>query len=257
MGQFYIDDSVHDEAGFIIGACVYTNLDLNDKITEIIKSCGFDPDVFEYKSSANYSKEPQKAKVREELKGLLIDSCRLGVVVIPRTKRDELGNECIKAVKQFIDNNKIKKPFDIYLDQGMFTSKDKAGQLIDKLNFSDCKFHLEQNSLHIKGIQLADLAAHVASIQLKDALGLVTKMVKAGENSGYEPDLEIGLGFEMWATLRYTFFHEGSTKYTDDPIADATVKVEPHGLYISELCDRDLTETARAKFGDVYLGCIH
>ncbi len=257
MGQFYIDDSVHDEAGFIIGACVYTNIDLNEKIADIIKSCGFDPDVFEYKSSANYSKEPLKAKVREELKGLLVDSCRLGIVVLPRTKRDDFGFECIKAVKQFIDNNEIQKPFEIYLDQGMFTSKDKAELLIGKLNFNDCKFHLEQNSLQIKGIQLADLAAHLASIQLKDALGLVTKMVKAGENSGYDPDMDVELGFEMWATLRYTFFNKGSTIYTDDPIVDATVKVEPYGLFISDYCDSNLTKTARTKFGDVYLGCIH
>lgn len=257
MGQFYIDDSIHDEAGFIIGACVYTNVNFNGKIIDIIKSCGFDPDVFEYKSSANYSKEPLKAKVREELKGLLVASCRLGIVVLPRTKRDEFGFECIKAVKQFIDNNKIKKPFDIYLDQGMFTSKDKAGKLIDKLKFNGCKFHLEQNSLQIKGIQLADLAAHLASIQLKDALGLVTKIVKAGESSGYDPDLDIDLEFEMWSNLRYTFFNKGSAIYTDDPIANATVKVEPHGLFISEYCDSHLTKTARTKFGDVYLGCIH
>lgn len=257
MGQIYIDDSVHDEAGFIIGACVYTNIDLNDKIVDIIKTCGFDSDNFEYKSSANYSKEPQKTKVREELKGLLVDSCRLGIVVLPVTKRDEFGFECIRAVKQFIDNNKIKKPLDIYLDQGMFTSKEKAGQLIDKLNFNDCKFHIELNSLQIRGIQLADLAAHLASIQLKDALGLVTKMVKAVENSGYDTDLDIELGFEMWATLRNTFFNKGSTIYTDNPIADATVKVEPYGLFISEYCDIHLRETARTKFGDVYLGCIH
>ena len=126
-----------------------------------------------------------------------------------------------------------------------------------KLNFNDCKFHLEQNSLQIKGIQLADLAAHLASIQLKDALGLVTKMVKAGENSGYDPDMDVELGFEMWATLRYTFFNKGSTIYTDDPIVDATVKVEPYGLFISDYCDSNLTKTARTKFGDVYLGCIH
>ena len=82
-------------------------------------------------------------------------------------------------------------------------------------------------------------------------------MVKAGENSGYEADIDIDLGFEMWATLRYTFFNKGSTIYTDDPIADATVKVEPHGLYISEFCDNNLTEITRSKFSDVYLGCIH
>lgn len=257
MGKFYIDDSVHDEAGFIIGACVYTEIDLNEKVGDIIKSCGFDPDAFEFKSSANYSKEPLKAKVREKLKGVLVKNCRLGIVVLPRTKRVQLGFECIKAVKQFIDNNKIKEPFSIYLDQGMFTSKNNAEQFIGKLDFNDCKFHLEQNSLQIRGIQLADLAAHIASIQLKDALGLVSKIVKAGENSGYNQDMDIELGFEMWATLRYTFFNKGSTIYTDDPIADVTVKVEPHGLFISDYCDSHLTEIARTKFGEIYLGCIH
>ena len=258
MGQFYIDDSIHDKAGFIIGACVYTNIDIDEKIIEIIKSNGFDPESFEYKSSANYSKEPKKAKVREDLKGLLSDACKLGIVIIPRTSREQLGFECIKAVKQFINSNKkIKKPVNIFIDQGMFSSKDKAVQFISSINCIDCKFHLEQNSIDIKGIQLADLAAHISSIQLKDALGLVTKTVKAGNNSGYDPDLDIELGFEMWATIRYTFFNEGSKLYTGDPIADATLKVEPYGLYISDLCDENLTEIARSKFGDIYLGCIH
>lgn len=258
MGQFYIDDSVHDEAGFIIGACVYTDIDINEKIIDIIKSCGFDPDSFEYKSSANYSKEPEKAKVRGRLKELLADSCKLGIVVIPRTIREQLGVECIKAVRQFIDRNKgVKKPIIVYLDQGMFTSKDKAEQLIASINFTDCTFYLEQNSIAIKGIQLADLAAHISSIQLKDALGLVTKMVKAGDNSGYDPELDIDLGFEMWATIRYTFFNEGSKLYADDPIAGAILKVEPYGLYISDLCDKNLSNIARTKFGDIYLGCIH
>lgn len=258
MGQFYIDDSVHDEAGFIVGACVYTDIDINEKITDIIKSCGFDPGIFEYKSTANYYNEPEKAKVREQLKKLLTNSCRIGIVVIPRSSREQLGFECIKAIRQFIDSNKrVKKPTKVYLDQGMFTSKDKAEQLIDSMAFKECSFHLEQNSIDIKGIQLADLAAHVFSIQLKDAMGLVKKFVKAGVESGYESGLDIELGFEMWATIRYTFFNEGSKIYTDDPIADATLKVEPYGLYISDLCDKKLFDIVREKFSDIYLGCIH
>jgi hypothetical protein len=258
MGQFYIDDSVHDDAGFVIGACVYTDIEVDEKIIGIIKSWGFDPNRFEYKSSANYSLEPEKVKVREELKELLTDCCRLGIVVIPRTHREQLGLECIKAVKQFIDNNKrVKKPTSIYLDQGMFASIEKAKLLITELNFTGCVFHLEQNSLDIKGIQLADLAAHISSIQLKDELGLVTKMVKSGHNFGYDPELEMELGFEVWATIRYTFFNQGSKLYSGDPIADATLSVEPYGLYISNLCDEGLSDIARAKFGNVYLDCIH
>lgn len=258
MGQFYIDDSVHDEAGFIVAACVYTNVEIDIIIKEIIKSSGFDSETFEYKSCANYSKEPEKTKVRDQLKLLLYDSCYLGLVIVPRTKREELGIECLKAIKQFVEaNEKVKKPVGIYVDEGMFSSIKKANKLIDSLGLDDCTFYLEQNSMKIKGIQLADLAAHISSIQLKDTLGLVTKRVKIEEDSGYGSEMEMELGFEMWATLRYSFFNEGSKESTDDPIADATLKVEPYGLYISNHCDSKLSEIARSTFGDIYLGCIH
>jgi hypothetical protein len=257
MGHFYVDDSAHNEAGFIIGACVYTETDLTDKINNIIKKHGYNETEFEHKSGASYSKDPNKTKVRDDLKSLLIHQCKLGVVVIPSDKRDELGFECIKALKAFIHYNNLKGTNDIYFDQGHFTSIQKANAAIDAQGFVDSNFILEQDSKVVKGIQLADLAAHIASIHFKYIMGLVTKMVKAGENSGYDPDSDMELGFEMWANLRYTFFNEGSTEYTGDSIEDSMVKVESYGLYVSGLCSEKLQEDARQAFASVYLGCIH
>lgn len=254
MGYFYIDESIHKDAEFIIGACLYSHTDLNDKVSNVISECGFDPTHFEYKSSTNYSKEPEKASVREQLKQQLLNDCKLGVVVLPLNKREELGFECIKALHQFIQHNhkRIKLPLSIYFDQGMFHSVNKAMELITKLEFKDTTFHLEQNSISIKGIQIADLVAHTSSIQLKDHFGLVNKKVP---QTDYDYDIELGL--EMFATIRYLFFNRGTTKYTGDQIKDATVDVEPFGLYISNLCDTLLAETARQAFGTVYLGCMH
>lgn len=258
MGQFYIDDSVHDKSGFIIGACVYTNENPNEQIIQIIESCGFNPDKFEYKSRANYSNEPQKMRVRELLRDYLRESCKLGIVIIPREHRNILGFECLEAIEQFIKlNNNIETPLRVYFDQGMFNSKAKANEIINSLNLTDCSFYLEQNSADIRGIQLADLAAHISSIQLKYALGLVSKVVKARENSGYDPESEIELGFEMWATIRHVFFAQMDKPFTDDLIASLTVDVEPYGLYISNLCDEKLKDAARKQFGSIYLGCIH
>lgn len=257
MGQFYVDDSVHNEAGFIIGACVYTETDLTVEINNIIKKHGYDETVFEHKSGASYSKDLNKMKVRDDLKALLIHQCKLGIVVIPSDRREELGFECIKGIKAFIHYNNLEGANDIYFDQGHFTSIQKAGTVIEAENFANSNFILEQDSKVIKGIQLADLAAHIASIHFKSTLGLVTKMVKAGENSGYDPDSDMELGFEMWANLRYTFFNEGSTEYTGDPLGDSMVRVEPFGLYISELCSGKLQDDARQAFASVYLGCIH
>lgn len=142
----------------------------------------------------------------------------------------------------------------------MFQSKAKAKaeKLISELNFTDCNFFLEQDSKKIKGIQLADLAAHIASIQFKYSLGLVTKKVKAGENSGYDPEDEMELGFEMWATLRSSFFCKNSGKpYMADQLIDATMIVERCGLYISDLGNEEFTGNVKAAFGTVNLGCIH
>lgn len=258
MGYFYIDDSVHDSAGFIIGACIYTDADISDKVANVIESHGFNSDKFEYKSSANYLNEPEKAKIRSDLKTLMHQHSKLGIVIIPREQRKQLGIECIKGLKQFVNSNKnLEKPLNVFFDQGMFTSIDKPLKLIKDLNLNEHSFSFEQDSKIIKGIQLADLAAHISSIQLKDKMGLVTKMIKAGPNSGYDPDME--LGFEMWATLRYTFFNRGGRKYREDEdrIKSATLDVEPNGLYISEFCNKDLSNYARAAFSKVYLGCIY
>ncbi|WEK36924.1 MAG: DUF3800 domain-containing protein [Candidatus Pseudobacter hemicellulosilyticus] len=257
MGFFYVDDSVHDKAGFVLGACLYSQNDLVAEIDTAIAENGFDPKSYEFKSSANFAKQPKQANVRESLKGMLLN-CKLGIVIVPREKRKKLGIECIKAVQIFINKNlDPQENIELYFDQGLFQSRKVASDQIDSLGFKNCKFNIEQDSKIIKGIQLADLAAHTASIYFKESLGFINKKVKAGPNSGYDEDLEIELGFEMWANLRYVFFNQGAKEFIDDPINDATLKVEPYGLYISEYCREVLAQKARETFAEVYLGCIH
>ena len=248
-GYFYIDESIHDKAGFIIAACVYSKTDLNEDIAKIIQDCGFDSKDFEFKSRTNYTKEPSQVKVRESLKSLLSAKCKIGIVIIPRDKRNELGNECIKGIKQFVSSNKINLPVSIYFDEGIKGNLDNTN--------SEIELFFNQDSKLMRGIQLADLAAHISSIQLKDVMGLISKKVKAGENSGYDPDMEIELGFEMWATLRYSYFNKGTTEYSEDSIELATIDVEPYGLYISEFCNDELARMSRDRFATMYLGCIH
>lgn len=257
MGFFYIDDSVHDKPGFVLGACIYFPDDLTSEINQAIADNGFDPNNYEFKSSANFTKEPKHANVREAFKGILL-KCKLGIVIIPREKRELLGVECIKAIQFFVGKNiDPEEEVNLFFDQGLFQSQEYASKHIESSQLKNCNFNIEQDSKIIKGIQLADLAAHTASIYFKETLGLITKKVKAGPNSGYDEDLEMELGFEMWTALRYSFFHEGTKQWSDDPIEVATLQVEPYGLYISEYCDEVLTQKAREAFAEVYLGCIH
>ncbi|MGY4384360.1 hypothetical protein ACVWYN_001386 [Pedobacter sp. UYP24] len=259
MGNFYVDDSVHDHAGFILCACVYASAEIEQELVDLMKSCGLDPDEFEYKSSANYSKQPELAEFRSELKGLVQQSCRYGIVVLPRDKRENVGQECLLAIDQFVKvNPQVGTSVSIFMDQGMFSSLNVANTMFNALKFEDAKLYAEQDSRHIRGIQLADLIAHMASIQLKSAMGLINKMVKAGGNSGYDPDMEMELSFEMFGTLRYCIFNEGSNKpQTGDEFVDAVMTVGKAGLFISETCDTDLVDWASGTFGTIYLGCIH
>lgn len=257
MAHFYIDDSIHDQAGFAVGACVYSKRDLSHEISEILTNSGYDPTQSEFKSSANYTQEPQMSDVREGMRNLLSDTCKFGLVFIPRSERENLGFECLNGINQFIRENGIVNDISLYFDQSLFPSVNKATEAASKLNLQNCIFNFEQNSIGIQGLQLADLVAHTASIMLKAEMGLIKKMVKSGENSGYDPDSEMELEFEMWASLRNNFFHEKSKIAIDDPIIDMTAKVEPYGLYISQTCDEALTTHIRNRFESVYLGCIH
>ena len=90
---------------------------------------------------------------------------------------------------------------------------------------------------------------------LLDALGKINKTVNVAY-SGYDDDVEIDLGFEMWAGIRYAFLSVGNGADIDDEDF-AVVLVEPHGLYIDPSASPEVSAAARKRFGSMYLGCIH
>jgi hypothetical protein len=136
----------------------------------------------------------------------------------------------------------------------MTKDNEKINEFIAEL-FPSNSIHIEQDSKIIKGIQLADLAAHCVAIKFKCDTGIIKKIVKVKDDSIYE---EIDLGFEMFATLRYSFFTNPDNPNNGQPqhIA-ANISVFPNGLYLSDLADEALNETVKGIFGKVYLGCIH
>ncbi len=96
---------------------------------------------------------------------------------------------------------------------------------------------------------------------LLEELGVVRKIVKAGEDSGYDPNQEIELGFELWASLRYALIGNnehipGLSPDPEDP-ANLFFRVDGYGMYLPDSCHTQLAAAARARFGVNYLGCIH
>lgn len=260
MGNFYFDESIHDKAGFILGAYIYSDSDPTSLIENAIKKCELTPGVDEFKSGIHMGKNPKQAELRKELRYIVFSKCKFGIVIIPSDKRQDLGKEALFLLSMIINNNDLSdKRHSVYFDENIFPNTKQRMALCSKLKLDrNCEFHFEQDSRIIYGIQLADLVSHTCSIMLLESLGLISKTIKAGENSGYGPDLDINLGFELWAGIRYNFFsvlppysNEGESQ------SDYEAIVESHGLHIAEGCNEDLKKAAKNRFGKMYLGCIH
>jgi hypothetical protein len=256
MGHFYFDESIHQRGDFILGAWVYSNDDLSPQVLRAIEAIGLTPCVDEFKSGRRMDREPKHQALRDALKNLL-HRIKLGLVIIPMEDRSRLGDEALLGLNKIIRaNDLIGYRHEIFFDQGVdFRSRQEG---VQKANRDlDVEIQVDQDSRTIAGLQMADLAAHTMSVMLLETLGLVNKKVKAGPDSGYDPDLDIEIGFEMWATLRYQFFTQGSPDLDADPIEGFILDTATYALYVSEHCSEHLRDAAMKRFGTNYVGCIH
>ena len=259
MGHFYVDDTIQTRGGFVLGAVVYSKDDLTPIVFEAIENAKLRPGIDEFKSGAHMQSRPEQQRLRNSLKEV-IQRVKVGVVVVPHSQRAQLGEEVLIGLKKFIHANGLAgRPHEIFLDEGIDCDKSSLETFARHENAS-LQVHLNQDSRLIGGIQMADLAAHSMGIMLLEHQGLTAKKVKAGEHSGYEPDLEIEIGFEMWATLRYTFFKAAQPNpgaIPDDPVGDLIFNVNDYGLHVAASSHDGLRNAAVERFGECYLGCIH
>lgn len=257
MIKIYIDDSVHERGDFIISGIVITKKEVEEKIIESLIKHGFNPEVDEFKSGLNYRKYPKMLDVRNDLKGIISSNCQIGLVLLPLEQRQNIGIETLKGLKKILDSNDFGEDIEIYFDDNYFKNRKTGEELGRQIGFDNYRLILEVDSIKIKGIQLADLVAHTFATMLLEQLGLIDKKVKAGENSGYDPDLEIELGFELWATIRYNIIGEIDMEKFDNGDGHPIKITEPFGFYISSFCDENLRKNGKERFGEMYLGCIH
>lgn len=255
MGYFYFDESKHRKEGFILGAFVYAESDPNRLIIKSIKHCGLTPGVDEFKSGYYMAQNPKQKNLRDELRNIIFSETKIGILIIPCNRISDLCKEANNCLSMIINNNNLRHELhEVYFHRGICPKKEIAENIAKRLGLTkNCKFHYEQDSKKIYGIQLADLTAHTCSTMLLESLGFRKKTVKSGDKLGYDPDLDIEIGFELWAQIRYTFF--SSPIFNIDP--EPEVLVESYGLYIADSCDKNLKQTVIERFGKIYVGCIH
>ena len=258
MGFFYFDESIQEHAGFIAGAFVYSETDLTSVVFKAISDAGLEPRFDEFKSGVRMDRRPDHVKAREGVCKIL-QTLRIGLSVVPVSARSTLGTEALSALEKIIvANGLVTSGHQVYFDEGITVDPDMIAGLGARVGVS-CDVLLNQDSRLVGGIQVADLAAHTMGVMLLEHLGYLKKTVKAGENSGYDPDLDIELGFALWADLRNSFFMSGQpiSRAEDDPRGLSTVNVADYGLHIATSCAEALRVAVVERFGECYRGCIH
>ncbi len=256
MGYFYFDESIQSRGNFIVGAFVYSETDLTPIVLQKIAAHGLVPGKDEFKSSFIMRDNDNLRQLRSSLSQLLIENCSLGLVVAPEAERKKLGSEALTALANFIKANGLEGVcHEAYFDEEINFLKPIHPSLE-----RCCKIFADQKSELCAGIQVADYAAHRLGSMLLQEMGLITKTVLAGEGSGYLPETEFSLGFELWASLRYAFFRgppNAEWNSSEDITSKRTYEVLGYGLHIADSCNEELKSAAIRRFGEVYLGCIH
>lgn len=259
MGYFYFDETIQERGGFIIGAFVYSPIDLTPEIMAAVEKVGLSPGVDEFKSGARMDRNPAQSKLRDLLSAVLSET-NVGVVVLPSNDRAALGNEALLALSKFVNANALSQDsHKVYFDEGIKVDP-HVMHLFASTGGAICELNFSQNSKIVSGIQLADLAAHSLGGMLLEELGIISKTVRPGDRMGYHPDDEVELGFELWASLRYQFFRAPQPNpgpIPEDPVGEQIFDVASYGLHVSKDCSSTLRHAALKRFGQSYLGCIH
>lgn len=255
MAYFYLDDSKHHTHCFSLAAFAICDEDPHEELEAIFTRCGFDLSTYEYKSSTTMRDNPGLQRLRDALRSFVRSKCLIAVCVVDGDK--QIGPASLELLKKAILHPNLRdQRHQVFFDEGLFSSEGKGKANAKEISgLDDCTIHFEQDSQSISGIQVADLVAHTCGTMLLDALGKINKIVDVA-NSGYDDDVEIDLGFEMWAGIRYAFLSVGSGADIDDEDF-AVVLVEPHGLYIDPSASPEVAVAARKRFGSMYLGCVH
>jgi hypothetical protein len=254
MGYFFVDDSKHPAAGFCLSTFVFSASDPQIELEKLLIKNGLTPGNDEFKSSIRMDQNSPNIPLRDDLKAFL-RTCKVGVAISKTS--EELYEDSALLLEKILSHPDIPAgEHQVFVDRGIFPTRREQVVIESIKGARNCQFHFEQDSKRVCGIQLADLAAHICGIMMKDSLGLIKKMVKAGENSGYDPDSDMELGFEMYATIRYSFIGEFAP-YDENARLQPILILDEYGVVISPKLEDEVQLAAKERFSSVYLGCIH
>ena len=255
--KIYCDESIHDRAGFILTALVVTDVDIDKSVDAAFLEAGLTPGIDEFKSSNKMANNPKLQQLRRDLNGVVYAAnSSLALVISTRDERMIIAEQAVDLIAHMMKFGRFKgHDVDVVFDQGIKTSNAKnKGKKYKKLSNSTISGN--QNSKIMRGLQIADHCAHVASTILLSDLGIVQKKIPAGDDMPFDPDEMLELEYLLWSDLGYALASNIPSYPGKDRRPTYFTEFDPFGLYISRACQSSLIEAIVQRFGNIYMGCI-
>ncbi len=246
--NIYIDETVHEHHGFLILAYVLCPSDPQDDLARVLTAHMKE----EFHALEKMHGNERAQELRSEIRSYVNSNCRWGVFVLPSDTRWMLSDELAWFITKLVETCSGADRVSVFMDEGIIKQGDlpslRETTGIERLKL--CKSH------EVNGIQLSDLVAALCGVRLREEIAHKPKMLQYGDESGFDPPIEAELGYELWASLRYSM-HRDSAPIGRDMPEMAEFRTSGYGLFVSEKCSPELRSVAEKLFGRVYLGCIH
>jgi hypothetical protein len=246
--NIYLDETVHDQHGFLILAYVICPSDPQADLAHVLASHM----AKEFHALEKMCGNEKAQKLRCKIRSYVNRNCRWGVFVLPSEARWTLSDELPAFFSQLVGTCSSTDAVSVYMDEGVVKQGDlrPLREVTGIEQLSLCKSH------EVNGIQLADLVAALCGVRLREEISQNPKRLQYGQESGFDPPIEAELGYELWASLRYSM-HRASVPFGEDMPEMAEFLTNGYGLFVSDKCSLKLRDAAEKLFGRVYLGCIH
>jgi hypothetical protein len=253
--QIYIDESIHEEEGFIVSSYVGTPDSLDEPIAASLSKAGLVPYHDEFKSRMPMDGRPEIQGLREALFGIILKHARLGFLISSTARRKYLGSEILLTGDKLIQRNSLK-PLDLtfYLDQGISA----PSPMPSTENIQNSQLRFGQDSRTVLGLQLADLAARYGALLLLEKLRGAKKFVFVGKESGYDPGFDAELGWVIRSALRHKFFMEHK-EWDESKSGDWywLRQLLGYGVFLGEQVPERIVAAVEEVYDIAWLGCIH
>jgi len=245
--NIYIDESIHENYGFMLLAYVFCQSDPQDELSKLLA----EKDVAEFHLCQKMERNLAMQALRQEFVGYINSKCRWGVLILPSDNRFSLLPGLLELVRVMQEKG-LERPAELFIDEGILDGRGLA-EIKRYGVIKDAQICCSQA---VHGIQLADLVAGLCGVRLREEISGKPKMLIYGEDCGYDPPIEAELGFELWAALRYSMHHAPDALSEEMP-GMAMFPTKGYGFLASRNCSESLLDKADRVFGAVYLGCIH